>query len=90
MLKRFNHVAIVVPDLDDASKKYKDVLNANVSKVYDYAEHGVSVVVVSISEITTKFYSANIYESIIIFLIPLILFLLLYLYLKKQFRLNII
>ena len=32
MLKRFNHVAIVVPNLDDASKKYKDVLNANVSE----------------------------------------------------------
>ena len=48
MLKRFNHVAIVVPDLSEASNKYKDVLNANVSKVYDYAEHGVSVVFVDL------------------------------------------
>ena len=32
MLTRFNHVAIVVPDLDEATKKYKDVLNANVSE----------------------------------------------------------
>ena len=38
MLKRFNHVAIVVPDLSEASKKYKDVLNANVSKVYNYSD----------------------------------------------------
>ena len=36
MLKRFNHVAIVVPDLDDASKKYKDVLNVNQSDVKTY------------------------------------------------------
>ena len=48
MLKRFNHVAIVVPDLDDASRKYKDVLNASVSDVYDYAEHGVSVVFIDL------------------------------------------
>ena len=48
MLKRFNHVAIVVPDLDDASRKYKDVLNASVSDVHDYAEHGVSVVFVDL------------------------------------------
>ena len=40
MLKRFNHVAIVVPDLDDASKKYKNVLRAKVSKPFDYLEHG--------------------------------------------------
>ena len=48
MLKRFNHVAIVVPDLDDAARKYKDVLNASVSDVHDYAEHGVSVVFVDL------------------------------------------
>ena len=48
MLKRFNHVAIVVPDLDDASKRYEDVFNADVSKVHDYAEHGVSVVFVDL------------------------------------------
>ena len=27
MLTRFNHVAIVVPDLEEAKKKYKDILN---------------------------------------------------------------
>ena len=48
MLTRFNHVAIVVPDLEAASKKYKDVLNANVSEVFNYSEHGVSVVFVDL------------------------------------------
>ena len=48
MLTRFNHVAIVVPDLEEAKKKYKDILNADVSDVNNYAEHGVSVVFVDI------------------------------------------
>ena len=48
MLTRFNHVAIVVPDLEEAKKKYKDILNANVSDISNYAEHGVSVVFVDI------------------------------------------
>ena len=46
MLTRFNHVAIVVPDLEEAKNKYKDVLNANVSEINNYEEHGVSVVFV--------------------------------------------
>ena len=48
MLTRLNHVAIVVPDLEEAKKKYKDILNANVSDISNYAEHGVSVVFVDI------------------------------------------
>ena len=48
MLTRFNHVAIVVPDLEEAQTKYKDVLGAKVSKVYNYKEHGVSVVFVDL------------------------------------------
>ena len=48
MLTRFNHVAIVVPNLELAAKKYKEVLNANVSKVFNYSEHGVSVVFVDL------------------------------------------
>ena len=51
MLTRFNHVAIVVPDLEEAKKKYKDILNANVSDISNYAEHGVSVVFLLILEI---------------------------------------
>ena len=41
MLTRFNHVAIVVPDLEAAKNKYKDVLNAKVSEINNYEEHGV-------------------------------------------------
>ena len=48
MLTRFNHVAIVVPDLEEAKNKYKDVLNANVSEIINYEEHGVSVVFVNL------------------------------------------
>ena len=49
MLTKFNHVAIVVSDLKEASNKYKNVLGANVSKPFDYPEHGVSVVFVELS-----------------------------------------
>ena len=48
MITKFNHVAIVVPDLDVASKRYRDVLGANVSEICDYPEHGVSVVFVEL------------------------------------------
>ena len=48
MITKFNHVAIVVPDLNAAKKKYKEVLGANVSEIYDYAEHGVSVVFIEL------------------------------------------
>ena len=48
MLTRFNHVAIVVPDLEEAKNKYKDVLNAKVSEINNYEEHGVSVVFVNV------------------------------------------
>ena len=48
MITKFNHVAIVVPDLNAAKKKYKEVLGAKVSKVCDYIEHGVSVVFVEL------------------------------------------
>ena len=48
MITKFNHVAIVVPDLNEAAEKYKSVLGARVSKPYDYLEHGVSVVFVEL------------------------------------------
>ena len=48
MITKFNHVAIVVPDLNAAKKKYKEVLGANVSDICDYIEHGVSVVFVEL------------------------------------------
>ena len=48
MITKFNHVAIVVPNLDEAAQKYKNVLGAKVSKSFDYLEHGVSVVFVEL------------------------------------------
>ena len=48
MITKFNHVAIVVPDLNAAKKKYKEVLGAKVSKISNYVEHGVSVVFVEL------------------------------------------
>ena len=48
MITKFNHVAIVVPDLNAAKKKYKEVLGAKVSEISNYAEHGVSVVFVEL------------------------------------------
>jgi len=48
MLTRFNHVAIVVPDLDAATALYSEVLKAKVSKKFNYPEHGVSVVFIDL------------------------------------------
>ena len=48
MLTKFNHVAIVVPDLDEAMLRYKNILNANVSKKVNYPDHGVSVVFIDL------------------------------------------
>ena len=48
MITKFNHVAIVVPNLDEAAQKYKNVLGAKVSESFDYLEHGVSVVFVEL------------------------------------------
>ena len=48
MITKFNHVAIVVPDLNEAKNKYKEVLGAKVSEICDYVEHGVSVVFIEL------------------------------------------
>ena len=48
MITKFNHVAIVVPHLDEAAQKYKNILGAKISKSFDYLEHGVSVVFVEL------------------------------------------
>ena len=57
---------------------------------YKFKVFASGVIVISISEITTKFFSANLNESLLIFMMPFVLFFLLYLFLKNQFRLNII
>ena len=48
MLKRLNHVAIVVADLTVAAALYRDVLGADVSEPQDYPEHGVRVVFITL------------------------------------------
>ena len=48
MLGRLNHVAIVVPDLEEATKNYRDTLGATVSLPQEMPEHGVIVVFVEL------------------------------------------
>ena len=49
----------------------------------------LGVFIISISEISTKFYSLNIIKSLSILLVPLILFILFYYYFRKQSNLKI-
>ncbi len=48
MIGRLNHVAIVVPDLAAAARKYRDLLGANVGEARALPEHGVTVVFVTL------------------------------------------
>lgn len=48
MIGRFNHVAIAVPDLEEATAKYRDVLGGKVSDPQQITEHGVTVVFVEL------------------------------------------
>ena len=48
MIGKLNHVAIVVPDLDAASRVYRDVLGAEVSAPRDLPSHGVTTVFVDL------------------------------------------
>jgi methylmalonyl-CoA/ethylmalonyl-CoA epimerase len=48
MIGRLNHVAIVVPNLNAAAAKYRDLLGADVQPARDLPEHGVTVVFVEL------------------------------------------
>jgi methylmalonyl-CoA/ethylmalonyl-CoA epimerase len=48
MIGRLNHVAIAVPDLDNAAAVYRDVLGAKVSEPLPQPAHGVTVVFVEL------------------------------------------
>jgi methylmalonyl-CoA/ethylmalonyl-CoA epimerase len=48
MIGRLNHVAIVVPDLAAAARRYRDLLGADVGEPRVLAEHGVTVVFVTL------------------------------------------
>ncbi|MAN76656.1 methylmalonyl-CoA epimerase [Pelagibacterium flavum] len=46
MIGRVNHIAIAVPDLEAAARRYREMLGASVSGVQELPEHGVRVVFV--------------------------------------------
>jgi methylmalonyl-CoA/ethylmalonyl-CoA epimerase len=48
MIGRLNHVAIAVPDLATAAAKYRDWLGAEIGEPKVLAEHGVTVVFVTL------------------------------------------
>lgn len=48
MIGRLNHIAIAVPDLDAASKLYRETLGAKVSEPVDQPDHGVITVFVEL------------------------------------------
>ena len=48
MIGRLSHVAIAVPDLDAACRRYRDALGAVVSDPRPMPEHGVTVVFVEL------------------------------------------
>ncbi len=48
MIGRLNHVAIAVPDLEAASRLYRESLGAKVSAPASLPEHGVTVVFVEL------------------------------------------
>jgi methylmalonyl-CoA/ethylmalonyl-CoA epimerase len=48
MIGRLNHVAIVVPDLETAAAKYRDLLGAHVHHAHDLPEHGVTMTFVDL------------------------------------------
>ncbi|WP_370319456.1 methylmalonyl-CoA epimerase [Oricola sp.] len=54
MLGRLNHVAIAVPDLEAAARKYRHVLGANVSEPQALPEHGVTVIFVELENTKTE------------------------------------
>ncbi len=48
MIGRLNHVAIAVPDLEQAARTYRETLGARVSAPVDEPDHGVTVVFVEL------------------------------------------
>lgn len=48
MIGQLNHVAIVVPELAQASEKYRNTLGATVSDPVDLPDHGVTTVFVEL------------------------------------------
>ena len=55
MIGRLNHVAIAVPDLEAAAAQYRGALGAEVGPPQDLAEHGVTVVFVTLPNTKIEF-----------------------------------
>ena len=49
MIGRLNHVAIAVPDLDEAMSRYRDILGARVGPPIMEPDHGVTVVFIDLA-----------------------------------------
>ncbi len=49
MIGRLNHVAIAVPDLDEATSRYRDILGAQVGPPIREPDHGVTVVFIDLA-----------------------------------------
>ena len=49
MIGCLNHIAIVVPDLEEAALKYQQTLGAEVSEQQELIEHGVTLVFVQLT-----------------------------------------
>ena len=48
MIGRLNHVAIAVPDLEQAAAQYRDTLGARVGAPQDEPDHGVTVIFIEL------------------------------------------
>ena len=48
MIGRLNHIAIAVPDLDAATRRYAETLGAKVHPAQDEPDHGVTVVFIDL------------------------------------------
>lgn len=48
MIGRLNHVAIAVPDLEEAARVYRSTLGAKVSEIVAQPDHGVSTVFIEL------------------------------------------
>ncbi len=48
MIGRLNHIAIAVPDLEAAARRYQDMLGASVGAPQDEPDHGVTVVFITL------------------------------------------
>ena len=48
MIRRLNHVAIAVPDLEAAAAQYRETLGAEVGAPQDEPDHGVTVIFITL------------------------------------------